>query len=101
MQNNAGKDEIFLAFTNSARIIFPMILINPNTQQAHKVNSFLGSIEGFQSIGFFGGGSYPNAETSATMASVKWREINLNTNGTKTLFFNFDKMLSYVVDSSG
>ena len=78
-----------------------MILINPNTQQAHKVNCFLGSIEGFQSLGSFGGGSYPNAETSATMASVKWREINLDASGNNTLFFNFDKMLCYIVDSSG
>jgi len=78
-----------------------MILINPNTQQAHKVNAFLGSVEGFKSLGSFGGGSYPTAEQRATMRDGQWHRENLDNSGNNTLFFNFEKLLCYVVDSSG
>jgi len=78
-----------------------MILINPNTQQAHKVNVFFGDIEGFKSFGSFGGGSYPTAEQRATMRDGQWQQLNLDNSGNKTLFFSFDKLLCYVVDSSG
>lgn len=78
-----------------------MILINPNTQQAHKVNAFLGSVEGFKSLGSFGGGSYPTTEERATMRDGEWHSENLDASGNNTLFFNWEKMLCYVVDSSG
>ena len=78
-----------------------MILINPNTQQTHKVNAFLGSVEGFQSLGHFGGFSYPSAEQRVTMSNGKWQHLNLDASGNSTLFFNFEKLLCYVVDSSG
>jgi hypothetical protein len=78
-----------------------MILINPNTQQEHKVNVFLGSIEGFQSLGHFGGFSYPTLEQSNVITKLKWKQLNLSTNGNNTLFFNFEKLLCYTVDSSG
>jgi len=78
-----------------------MILINPNTQQEHKVNVFLGSVEGFQSLGHFGGFSYPTAEQRTIMSNGKWSHRNLDASGNTTLSFSFEKMLCYVVDSSG
>jgi len=78
-----------------------MILTNPNTQQEHKVNAFLGSIEGFQSLGHFGGFSYPSLEQSNVITKLKWKQLNLSTNGNNTLFFNWEKLLCYTVDSSG
>jgi hypothetical protein len=78
-----------------------MILTNPITQETHKVNAFLGSIEGFQSLGHFGGFSYPTAEQRAVMWSGKWSQLNLDACGNNTLFFNWEKLLCYTVDSSG
>lgn len=78
-----------------------MILINPNTQQTHKVNVFLGSIEGFQSLGHFGGFSYPSEKQRTEMSNGKWFHRNLDAKGNTTLSFSFEKMLCYVVDSSG
>ena len=78
-----------------------MILINPNTQETHKVNAFLGSVEGFQSLGHFGGFSYPTLEQSNVITKLKWQRLNLDASGNSTLFFNWEKLLCYVVDSSG
>lgn len=78
-----------------------MILTNPITQKTHKVDAFLGSVEGFQSLGHFGGFSYPTLEQSNMITKLKWQCLNLDKSGNNTLFFNFEKLLCYVVDSSG